>query len=139
MILCDTGPLVAAALGGDQDHRACVDMFTAARLTGDTFLIPATVVAEVGYLLNREAGPTAESLFLSSLANGDFDIADLGPTDFGRMAELVTEYADMPLGTTDASVIALAERYGIVEVATLDRRHFSVVRPKHTAALALLP
>ena len=53
--------------------------------------------------------------------------------------KLVTEYADLPLGTTDAAVIALAERLGVGEVATLDRRHFTVVRPRHTAALTLLP
>lgn len=139
MILCDTGPLVAAALRGDQDHRACVDMFTAARLADDTFLVPATVVAEVGYLINREAGPAAESLFLRSLADGDFDLVDLTTADFARMAELVTQYADMPLGTTDASVVALAERLNIVEVATLDHRHFTVIRPMHVTALALLP
>lgn len=53
--------------------------------------------------------------------------------------ELVPQYADFPLGGVDASVIAVAERFGVERVATLDRRHFSVVRPKHTAALALLP
>jgi uncharacterized protein len=37
----------------------------------------------------------------------------------------------------DASVVAIAERLGIQEVATVDRRHFSVVRPRHTAAFVL--
>lgn len=55
------------------------------------------------------------------------------------MAELVRQYDDLPLGTTDASVIALAERLGVTEVATLDRRHFTVVRPRHVSALTLLP
>ena len=55
------------------------------------------------------------------------------------MAELVVRYGDLPLGTTDASVVALAERLKIDEVATLDRRHFAVVRPSHTSALKLLP
>jgi predicted nucleic acid-binding protein len=52
---------------------------------------------------------------------------------------LVTTYADLPLGTTDATVIALAERLGVREIATLDRRHFTVVRPRHVPALTLLP
>jgi predicted nucleic acid-binding protein len=51
----------------------------------------------------------------------------------------VLTYGDMPLGTTDATVIALAERMGVREIATLDRRHFSVVRPSHVEALTLLP
>ena len=59
--------------------------------------------------------------------------------DFARMAELVRRYGDLPLGTTDASAVAVAERLDVTEVATLDRRHFSVVRPHHTTALTLLP
>lgn len=55
------------------------------------------------------------------------------------MSELVEQYADLPLGTTDASVIALAERLDINEIATLDRRHFTVVRPRHVDAFTLLP
>lgn len=43
------------------------------------------------------------------------------------------------LGAVDASVIAAAERLGATEVATLVRRHFSVVWPRHEVALALLP
>ena len=51
----------------------------------------------------------------------------------------MSRYGDLPLGTTDATVVALAERLGVHEVATLDRRHFSVVRPRHVQALTLLP
>lgn len=49
------------------------------------------------------------------------------------------QYADFPLGGVDASVIAVAERFGTDRIATLDRRHFSVVRAKHTPSLTLLP
>ena len=96
-------------------------------------------MAEVGYLLSREAGAGVESLFLNALAEDDFEPADLTAVDYRRVGKLVTRYADLPLGTTDATVIALAERLGVEEVATLDRRHFSVVRPRHIGALTLLP
>lgn len=139
MILCDTGPLVAAALSNDDHHRACVDLLTGLHLAGRRLLLPAPVTAEVGYLLAREAGAAVESMFLRSVAEGDFEPVDLTRDDYARMAELVAEYADLPLGTTDAAVIALAERLGVNEVATLDRRHFTVVRPRHKAALVLLP
>ena len=36
-------------------------------------------------------------------------------------------------------LFAVAERLKLSDVATLDRRHFTVVRPKHTTALTLLP
>ncbi len=56
-----------------------------------------------------------------------------------RMAELVDAYLDLPLGIVDAAVIAIAERLGLKEVATLDHRHFSVVRPRHAPTFTLLP
>lgn len=139
MILCDTGPIVAAALVGDDHHHACVELFTGLHLANRPLLVPATVAAEVGYLLNRDAGADVEALFLTALADGDFTPVDLVGADYRRAAELVRAYADLPLGTTDATVIALSKRSGVGEVATLDHRHFRVVRSRHVAALTLLP
>ena len=139
MIVCDTGPLVAAALSNDVDHAACVRLFNDMHAAGRDLLVPATVTAEVGYLLTREAGARVESLFLRSLAEGDFATVDLTAADYARMAELVDTYGDLPLGTTDASVIAVAERLKLTDVATLDGRHFTVVRPSHVNSLTLLP
>lgn len=139
MIGCDTGPLVAAALSNDSDHAACVALFTSLHKAGQDLVIPAPVVAEVGYLLAHEAGPRVESLFLRSLADGDFVAVDLTTADFARKADLVITYGDLPLGTTDASVVAVAERLKATDAATLDRRHFTVVRPNHSDALTLLP
>jgi predicted nucleic acid-binding protein len=45
----------------------------------------------------------------------------------------------LPLGTVDASVVAVSERLGTHTIATLDRRHFSVVRPAHIPAFDLVP
>lgn len=39
----------------------------------------------------------------------------------------------------DASIVAVAERLDVRKIATLDRRHFSVVRPRHVDALELIP
>ena len=78
-------------------------------------------------------------MFLQALADGDFQPVDLHSGDYRRAAQLVQQYADLPLGTTDATVIALAERTGVSEVATLDHRHFTVVRPSHVSAFTLLP
>lgn len=139
MIVCDTGPLVAAALSKDPDHHACVELFTGMHLAGRAIVIPAPVVAEVGYLLSTKAGAPAESEFLRSLADGDFETEDLTKADYGRMAHLVERYADLPLGTTDAAVVAVAERHGEHEIATLDHRDFRVVRPSHIRAFTLLP
>lgn len=139
VIVCDTGPLVAAAIATDPDHHRCVELFTGLHLANRPIIVPAPIVAEVGYLLERYGGPRAESQFLRSLAEDDFVPMELTKGDYDRMADLVDQYADFPLGTSDASVVALAERLDAPEVATLDLRHFSVVRPKHVHTLTLLP
>jgi predicted nucleic acid-binding protein len=97
------------------------------------------VVTEVCYLTEARVGSAAEATFLRSLAAGELELAELTRADLSRMAELVDRYADLPLGAADASVITLAERLGVREIATLDRRDFSIVRPRHVAALTLLP
>lgn len=101
--------------------------------------MPGSVVAEVGYLLAREGGARIESQFLTSLADRTLWPVELIREDYKRAAKLVLDYECLPLGTTDATVIALCERLGVAEVATLDRRHFTIVRPRHVQARTLLP
>ena len=67
------------------------------------------------------------------------DCEPVAPADWLRIAHLVWRYRNLPLGTVDATVIALAERLGVTSVATLDRRHFGVVKPAHTDAFQMLP
>jgi predicted nucleic acid-binding protein len=128
----DTGPLAAALNTGDRRHAECALM----SLTGRR-LLPSPVMTEVCWLLER--WPEVEAAFLAQVARGTFELVHLTPADLTRMGELVLQYADFPLGGVDASVIAVAERFGVDRVATLDRRHFSVVKPAHVPALTLLP
>jgi predicted nucleic acid-binding protein len=101
--------------------------------------VPTLVVTEVAYLLATRLGWQPEVRFLGDLAEGSLMIEPVDPADLLRIAELVARYHDLPLGTVDASVIVLAERRDVARIATLDRRHFSVVRPSHVAAFELLP
>lgn len=64
---------------------------------------------------------------------------DLTGGDWNRVVQLVEEYADLGLGTVDASIIAVAERLEIGVIATLNRRDFLIVRPSHVDALELVP
>lgn len=139
MIVVDTGPLVAAALSNDERHHECVELFTQAHLARRKLLVPSPVVSEVCYLLERDGGSRVEADFLRSMGDEDFALAELTSIDLRRMADLVDTYADLPLGGVDASVVTVAERLGVDEVATLDRRDFHVVRPSHTHALKLVP
>ena len=97
------------------------------------------VITEVAYLIGTRLGVDAEVRFLGDLAAGEFAIEAVMASDWLRIAELVSRYRDLPLGTVDGSVIAAAERLGITTIATLDRRHFSIIRPTHTDAFELVP
>ena len=132
--IVDTGPLYAAADSGDADHERCLRVLERPDLQ---LVIPTMVVAEATYLIGLRLGARAEGAFLRGLAG--FDVAGPAPDDWARMADLVDRYADFPLGGTDASVIALAERLGTEMVITLDRRHFGAVRPRHCQLFQLLP
>ncbi len=102
-------------------------------------IVPILVVTEVAYLVATRLGVEPEVRFLGDLAAGNFSSEPVRPFDWLRIAELVGRYRDLPLGTVDASVVVAAEHLGVVEVATLDRRHFTVVRPSHVPAFTLLP
>jgi predicted nucleic acid-binding protein len=101
--------------------------------------VPVLVVTEVAYLLGTRVGAETEVRFLGDLASGDLLPEPVAPADWIRIAELVMAYRDLPLGTVDASIVATSERLGARTVATLDRRHFSVVRPAHVPAFDLVP
>jgi len=101
--------------------------------------VPELVVTEVVYLLETRLGWPSEVRFLGDLACGNFMTEPVHASDWIRIAELVAAYHDLPLGTVDASVVATAERLGAAVVATLDRRHFTVVRPRHVRSFEILP
>lgn len=102
-------------------------------------IVPMLVVTEVAYLLATRLGLESEVRFLGDLASGAFALDPVRAGDWLRIAELVATHRELPLGTVDASVVAAAERLGIADVATVDRRHFRIVRPRHVAAFTLLP
>jgi len=134
LAVVDAGPLYATADADDQDHEASRAVLSRGDLR---LVIPALVVAEATYFVGRRLGAQAEAAFLRGLET--LDIEGPTPEDFPRIAELVETYADFPLGGTDASVIALAERLGAAIVVTLDRRHFAAIKPRHRDTFELLP
>ena len=135
-LVLDTGPLLAALDSADPDHGAC-----AALLTGATedLVVPALVLAELDYWVQRRLDPKVWLTFLEDVLAGAYRIE--GPTsdDLRRCRDLQVQYDDLGLGVVDASAIALTERLGEPRLATLDRRHFGTVRPLHVDALVLLP
>jgi predicted nucleic acid-binding protein len=135
-MICDTGPILAALDEADPDHQACAELLQEA----DTDLVvPTLVLAEVDYWCHERLTPDAWLLFLDDVLGGAYRHETPTPADLERCRALQAQYDDLRLGVVDASVIALAERLVDLEVATLDHRHFSVVRPRHARTLTLLP
>ena len=134
LAVVDTGPLYASLDLDDDHHKASVK---ALETPGLRLVIPVLVIAEVGYLVATRLGAEVEASFMATLAQLDVE-APL-PREWTRISELIRQYASFPLGATDASVVALAERLQTPHVITLDRRHFHAVRPNHCDALQLRP
>lgn len=130
----DASVLVAAVDNRDPNYEACL----ASLARGDLRLVvPALCIAEASYLVERDLGSRIEEGFLRGLRR--FDVRAPEPEDWERIADLVRQYADFPLGGTDASVAALAERVSAEIVLTLDHRHFGAMRPRHCERFELLP
>ncbi|HEX6299368.1 MAG TPA: PIN domain-containing protein [Acidimicrobiia bacterium] len=134
--MVDAGPLYAYVDADDGHHHESLDLL----LTHlGPLIVPTLVVTEVVYFVGSRLGAHAEARFLGDLAAGEFSVEPVAASDWLRIAELVSEYRDLPLGSVNASVIATAERLNITQPATLDRRHFSIVRPSRIDSFELLP
>jgi uncharacterized protein len=135
-LVLDTGPLLAALDAADPDHERCAALITDAR---EDLVVPALVLAELDYWCHRRLGAAVWIEFLDDVIAGAYRVEAPTGSDLERCRELQATYLDLRLGVTDASVIALLERLGEAKVATLDRRHFAVVRARHVEALELRP
>lgn len=135
-LVLDTGPLLAALDRADPDHDACVELI---ETTPADLVLPGLVLAELDYGCHERLDARVWLSFLEDVLAGAYRVEQPTIGDLARCRVLQEQYADFRLGVVDASVIALLERLGETTVATLDHRHFAVVRPAHANALALVP
>lgn len=135
-LILDTGPLYASLDRSDADHLPCRDLIESAE---EPLVIPAPVLVEVDYWIHQRLHPGVEVALLDDIVAGAYAVEDLRKEDYTRVRELCDRYADADIGFVDAAVLAVVERLNEPKLATLDRRHFDVVRPRHVDALRLLP
>lgn len=135
-LILDTGPIVALLDGTDPEHDRCVAMVAG---VNEDLIVPAAVLVEVDYWLLNLYGHEPWQTFVEDIASGAYRLHPLGEHTLTRAVAIEREYASLDLGLVDASVIATCEELDEPKVATLDRRDFSVVRPRHCDHLALLP
>lgn len=135
-VVADTGALYALVDTSDAWHSRVITWW---RSNSSAIVVPITVLPEICYLLQTRIGPAAELAFVQAVAEEEFTMESVEPEDLVRAASLIHEYADLPLGLVDASIVAVAERLDTRDILTTDRRHFSVVRPRHARSFTLLP
>jgi predicted nucleic acid-binding protein len=130
----DANVLYAATDQRDIDYERARRVL---RMRDVRLVVPMLVLADVFHLMGRRLGPDVESRFVAGL--GKIAVEPPLPNEWPRIAELVDQYRDFPLGGTDASIVVLAERLKTDTIITFDRRHFRAVRPRHVEAFRLLP
>lgn len=135
-LVLDTGIVYALIDSDDPYHDACRELIGGAR---EELVLPAPTLVEIDYWCRKVAGPDAFQLLVDDIVAGSYRLVELEPRGYQRAAALEAQYADLRLGLVDAAVIATCEQLGETKVATLDRRHFSVVRPAHCERLTILP
>lgn len=120
----------------DADHAICKELLMS---TMEPLLVPAPVLVELDWLASSRLGVKPFCSFLADVRAGEITIVDLLGEDYARVDELLTRYADLQLGFVDSAVLAVVERLGERKLATLDRRHFATVRPRHADSIELVP
>lgn len=135
-LILDAGPLLAALDSADPDHAACASLLTDA---AEDLVVPVLVMAELDNWCARRLLPEAWTAFTEDVLAGAYRLEPPTISDLARCLALQDEYRDISLSLVDASLIALAERFGEPKIATLDHRRFRPVRPAHVEALEILP
>lgn len=135
-LILDTGPLYAALDRSDADHRRCRKLIESAY---EPLVIPAPVLVELDYWIHTRLHAGVLTALLDDIASGAYLVDELAAAEYARVREVCDTYADADVGFVDAAVLAIVERRREPKLATLDRRHFGMLRPRHVDALRLIP
>lgn len=119
----------------DIHHQAALQI---ANQLVEPLLLPVTVLPEVTYLIGSRMGHHVMRAFLGQIVLQK-DVELVVDIDFERVVEILEQYADSYLDFVDATIVSIAELRQVTKILTLDRRDFSIIRPRHTAHFELLP
>jgi uncharacterized protein len=134
--ILDTSFLFALTDLSDRNHDKVLSV---AQTINEPLVLPTVVLPEVCYLIASRLGHRVMRQFLSNLADNNIQLESLTPDDLKRVNEILEQYADSQLDFVDAAIVTIAERSNITRILTLDRRDFSLFRPKHCGYFELLP
>lgn len=135
-MIVDTSAILAFFDRDEPDHEAVGAVLSE---SSEPLVVSPYVIAEVDYLIGSRLGVTAEIAALAELAGGAWDLATIDASDLARTVPIIQRYAEHAIGAADASNVVLADRHQTTTIATLDRRHFSVLRPLSGGYFAIVP
>ena len=124
-VIVDTSALLAFFDASEPDHDAVSEVLAVA----DVLVVSPYVVAELDYLVATRHGVDDELDVLDELAGGAWALAAFADEGLRRAREVIASYRDQEIGVAEASIVVLAERYRTRTIASLDHRHFDVLRP----------
>lgn len=134
--ILDTSFLFALTDKSDRNHQR---VLAVAQSSNEALVLPVVVLPEICYLVASRLGHQPMRHFVSSLTPKAVQVEPVTAQDLVRVHEILEQYADSQLDFTDAAIVAIAERLIITRVYTLDRRDFSIIRPRHCDYFELLP
>jgi uncharacterized protein len=134
--ILDTSFLFALTDQSDRNHPR---VLTVAQSANEKLVLPVVVLPEICYLVASRLGHQAMRHFVASMTPDVVQVESMTIEDLVRAHQILEKYADNQLDFTDAAIVSIAERLTITRVYTLDRRDFSVIRPKHCDYFDLLP
>lgn len=136
MIVLDTSGLLAAIDASQRQHSQAV---AALRDASPPWLLSPFVLAELDYLLATRVGQEAERGLLAEVGRGVYRLEAFDADDIVSAERLIGRHGSLDIGLADASLVVLANRYGIRDVLTLDERHFRALRGPNGRPFRLLP
>jgi len=89
------------------------------------------------YLLS--GWPRAQEAVWDMVARASLEILPLGADDVPRIRELMKQYSNRPMDLADAALIRVAEREGVRQFFTVDRKDFAVYRLHGRIKPSILP
>ncbi|PHV64318.1 type II toxin-antitoxin system VapC family toxin [Cyanobacterium aponinum] len=133
-VLADTSGMISLLDASDKHHPSVIEV-----IKNYDIIIPSTIIPEVDYLATKYLGESAFAIFIEDLFNGYFEYISVNIDDLKRAYIIMEKYQDIYLEIVDTSIVALAEKYEIRKILTLDRRHFSLIKPNKMEYIELLP
>lgn len=120
-ILVDAGPLISLGRKTDKHHQRALAF---AGQCESRMVSSWAVVAEAAHFLDSAQRVNIYRM----LEDGFLHLEDVRDSDATRLIEITRKYPQADLA--DATLVVLAERLGVTDIATLDKTDFAIYRTK---------